>query len=174
MPPAAVGGQPGSRPQFPHLSNDAGPKRKTECYAAPTQTPLLQESRDSGALREAGGGQPRLRSEARRPGAANGRALRPDGRLRGSGRPGQGTGDLGSAARPRTLTRLVLRSATQHQLQSRRPGPARRPTPTTPVFTSGARAPAQPNLLPGPAPTCPASELPGGREERGLRGQTPR
>ena len=47
------------------------------------------------------------------------------------------------------------------------------PTPTALVFTSDARAPAQPNLLPGPAPTCPASEPPrdGGRE-RGWGGNS--
>lgn len=56
-----------------------------------------------------------MTSEARRPGAANGRALRPDGRLRASGRLRQSrnTGDLASAARPRTLTRLGRRSAPQ-------------------------------------------------------------
>lgn len=172
LPPAAVGSQAGSRPQFPYLSTTAGQRESlSPALLLPKPSPV-QESRDSRALREAEGGQPRLTSEAGRPGAANGRALRPDGRLRGSGRPRQGrnTGNLASAARPRTLTRLGRRSAPQPRLKNRRPRLARRPTPTTRVFTSVARAPAQPNLLPGPAPTCPASEPPAGRAERRRRG----
>lgn len=172
LPPAAVGSRAGSRPQFPYLSTTAGQRERLSPALLLPKPSLVQESRDSRALREAEGGQPRLTSEAGRPGAANGRALRPDGRLRGSGRPRQGrkTGNLASAARPRTLTRLGRRTPPQPRLKNRRPRPARRPTPTTRVFTSVARAPAQPNLLPGPAPTCPASEPPAGREERRRRG----
>lgn len=130
----------------------------------------MQESRDSGALREAGGGQPRLTSEAGRPGAANGRALRPDGRLRGSERPRQGrnTGNLASAARPRTLTSLGRRSAPQPRLKNQRPGPAQRPTATTPVFTSGAQPPRSRTCYLGPPPPAPPPNRPrGGRSGGG-------
>lgn len=81
-----LGDQPVSRPQFPHLSTTAGQRGRL--------SPALLLPKPSGpgvprleVPREAGGGQPGLMSEARLPGAANGRALRPDGRLCSSGSP---------------------------------------------------------------------------------------
>lgn len=52
-----------------------------------------------------------------------------------------------------------------------RPGRARAPSTHRPSIYLGRPAPAQPNLLPGPAPTCPASEALEGAVESGGGGR---
>lgn len=163
-----------------------------------TKSSLLERSRrrwprshDWGALSGRPGevGKPRLTSAGSAPrgpsrlraGAGNGSATRarrprwqfeaPRGRR---GTPeGPGHPSLARSA-ARSLTHLAGRGVAPSPVSlARFPGWPCRPTPTALVFTSDARAPAQPNLLPGPAPTCPASEPPReGGSERGRRGNS--